>query len=273
GIRERGPTLPVAAVARHEESLTARLHQTAFRIVVPFFPVRPRLTADAWRKFRRWFRAEMHHELPLILLASVLFNLSANLFNISYVPYLADGVGLGASTIFLVNFANSFAQSLSFPPSGTLTSRVGADRVVQQASYVRSLGYLGVVGFTFVPFAATAAFGANALAFAVLGAAIAFYTTSSSMILFRALEGRDAGRLLGLSSALGGMAAVAGAVLSGVLSFIGSYRLTFLVAAGALIVSLPLWSAAQVANARRRFRESPAAARAHAERAPPAETD
>lgn len=259
GIRESGSRVPVAAVARNSESLTARLHQTALRVVIPFFPARPQLTVAAWRRFRGWLREEMHHELPLILLATILFNLSANLFNISYVPYLAGGIGLGASSIFLVNFANSLAQGVSFPSSGTLTSRVGADRVVQRASYVRSLGYLAVAGFTFAPFALTTAFGVNAIAFAVLGAAIAFYTTSSSMILFRALQGRDAGRLLGLSSALGGMAAVAGAVLSGVLSLIGSYRLTFLVAAGALLVSLPLWSAAQVANARRRFLDAPTA--------------
>ena len=89
------------------------------------------------------------------------------------------------------------------------------------------------------------------MAFAVLGLAIAFYTTASSILLFRALEGRDAGRLLGFSSALGGVAAVAGAALSGVLSVYGSYRLVFLVSAGALLISLPVWSGATVAYARR----------------------
>ncbi|HEY6238018.1 MAG TPA: MFS transporter, partial [Thermoplasmata archaeon] len=208
-------------------------------------------TTSSLVRFRRWARGELHHELPLIFAAGFLFNLSANLFNISYTPYLYS-LGLAGSSIFLVNFANNLAQGASFPASGNLTSRQGADRLVQRATYVRSLGYLAVGGFTFVPIAVGTAFGANAIAFGVLGAGIAFYSTASSIILFRALKDRDAGSLLGLNSALGGVAAVGGALLSGVLSVVGSFRLTFLVSAAALLVSLPLWTAAQVAYARRR---------------------
>lgn len=259
GVRD-GPTpVTTAAVARHPESLVSRLHAIGLRSFVPYFPHRPHFSHDSWVRFRRWMREEMHHELPLILGATFLFNLASNLFNISYVPYLEGGIGLSASAIFLVNFANNLAQGLSFPASGAQTSRIGADRLVQRSSYVRSLGYLAVAGFTFVPFSVAMAYGANVVAFAVLGAAIAFYSTASSIILFRALQGRDAGTLLGVNSALGGAAAVGGAIVSGVLSVFGSYRLTFLVAAGALLVSLPLWSAAEVASARRRHVPPPAA--------------
>ncbi|MCI4335880.1 MAG: MFS transporter [Thermoplasmata archaeon] len=274
GVRDGPVPVPTAAVSHHPESLISRLHVIGLRGFIPYFPRRPSFNRHSWQRLRRWFREEMHHELPLILLATLLFNLASNLFNISYVPYLERGIGLSASAIFLVNFANNLAQGLSFPSSGTLTSRLGADRLVQRSTYVRSLGYLAVAGFTFVPLAISSAYGANLLAFAALGAAIAFYSTASSIILFRALEGRDAGTLLGVNSALGGAAAVAGAILSGVLSIFGSYRLTFLVAAGALLVSLPLWTAAQVAYDRRRHpRTSPAAPRPIPEAAVAAETD
>lgn len=276
GVRD-GPTpMPTAAVARHPESLMSRLHAVGLRSFVPYFPHRPHLSRRGLERFRQWVREEMHHELPLILLATFLFNLASNLFNISYVPYLEGGIGLSASAIFLVNFANNLAQGLSFPASGAQTSRMGADRLVQRSTYVRSLGYLAIAGFTFVPFTLAAAYGANLIAFAALGAAIAFYSTASSIILFRSLQGRDAGTLLGVNSALGGAAAVGGAVLSGVLSIVGSYRLTFLVAAGALLVSLPLWSAAEVASARRRHSQSPGtpeAPRGAAPTAIAAETD
>ena len=251
GVRDAPETLPTSGLARHAESLASRVHHSAaWKISIPFFPRHPRLDREAFRRFRRWARAEVRHELPLIFAASLLFNLSSNLFNISYTPYLYS-LGLTASAIFLVNFSNNLAQAFSFPASGNLSSRVGADRLVQRSSYVRSLGYLAVAGFTFVPMVTGAAYGANAIAFAVLGAAIAFYSTSSSLILFRALRGRDAGSLLGVNSALGGLAAVGGAVLSGVLSVVGSYRLTFLVAAGSLLISIPLWAAAQVAYTHR----------------------
>ncbi|HTT34492.1 MAG TPA: MFS transporter [Thermoplasmata archaeon] len=252
GVGEAGRRASAAAIAQHPDSLAARFHQGPFRLPFPYFPVVPHISRAGLRRFRRWLGFEIHGELPLILAAGVLFSLAANLFNISYVPYLQQSIGLDGAAIFLINFANNVAQGLSFPASGALASSVGADRMVQRSTYLRSLGYLAVTGSTFVPLALSSAFGMNLLAFSVLGVAIALYTTSSSLILFRALEGRDAGRLLGLSSALGGVAAVGGAILSGVLSFGGNYRLPFLVSAAALLVSLPLWTGAQVAYARRR---------------------
>jgi MFS family permease len=252
GIKDSVVRAKTIHVARHPESLASRIrHLAPLHISVPFFPKRPSLKPGSVRRFRTWLRQEVHHELPLILAASLLFNLSSNLFNISYTPYLYS-IGISAASIFLVNFSNNLAQGIAFPVSGTLSDRMGIDRLVQRSTYVRSLGYLAVAGFTFVPFlSGGAAFGSNAIAYGVLGGAIAFYSTSSSLILFRALEGRDAGTLLGLNSALGGIAAVGGAGLSGILALFGSYRWTFLVSAGALLASLPLWSAAHLASSRR----------------------
>jgi MFS family permease len=251
GIRESHRALTTRSVARHPESLVSRLRVSAsFRISIPFFPRRPKLRPGALARFRLWAAEELHHELPLLLAGIFLFNLSANLYNISYTPFLYS-IGLGAASIFLVNFANNFTQTLLFPLSGTLSTRLGPDRLVRLSTFARALGYLATAGFTFVAVFGAGAFGANALVYAVLGGAIALYTTSSSLILFRGLEGRDAGGLLGVNSALGGVAAVLGAVLSGVLAVFGSYRLVFLVAAGALLASLPVWTAASVAYRRR----------------------
>jgi MFS family permease len=252
GVSEARRQLTTAHVAKHEASLVSRIRESvAYRIPIPFFPKRPRPSWNALSRFRRWAREELHHELPLILAASFLFNLAANLYNISYIPYLYSA-GLAASSIFLVNLSNSFAQTLLFPFTATLSNRIGPDRLVQRATYLRSLGYLATAGFTFAIFTHPAAFEANLLVFGVLGGAIAIYTTASSLMLFRSLAGRDAGSLLGVNSALGGVAAIAGAGLSGILSVYGSYRLVFLVAGAALLVSLPLWTAASVAWLRRR---------------------
>ena len=260
GVSEARRQLTTAHVAKHEASLVSRIRESvAFRIPIPFFPKRPRPSWNAIARFRRWAREELHHELPLILAASFLFNLSANLYNISYIPYLYSA-GLAASSIFLVNLSNSVAQTLLFPFTATLSNRLGPDRLVQRATYLRSLGYLATAGFTFAVVSRPAAFEANVIVFGVLGGAIAIYTTASSLMLFRSLAGRDAGSLLGVNSALGGAAAIAGAALSGILSVYGSYRLVFLVAGAALLVSLPLWTAAPVAWLRRRHAPVPAEA-------------
>jgi MFS family permease len=252
GVRDPPRRFSTAAVAKHPESLASRLRPVlALRIPIPFFPRRPPLSPRPLARLRAWAREELRHELPLILAASFLFNLAASLFNISYTPYLY-AAGLAAAPIFLVNLSNNFAQTLAFPASGALTNRIGADRLVQRATYFRSVGYLASTGLTFVALSRSGVFGANLVIYAALGGAIAFYTTASSLLLFRSLAGRDAGSLLGLNSALGGAASVAGAGLSGVLAVVGSFRLVFVVSAGILLASLPIWTAVTVAHNRRR---------------------
>ncbi len=252
GIRPSERPLTTRHVARSPESFLSRLRPTfALFGVIPFFPRRPRLGPGLAARLRLWAIEELHHELPLILVASFLFNFSSNLFNTSYTPYL-ESLGIASASIFLVNFSNSVAQAVCFPVSGGLSNREGSDRLVHQSTYLRGLGYLTMTGFTFVPLTAVAAFQGNAITFGILGGAIALYSTASSLILFRGLQGREAGTILGINSALGGVAAVSGALLSGYTSFYGSYRLTFFAAALVLFASLPIWTAAQLAYARRR---------------------
>lgn len=254
GVKDSPRPLRPSDATRDAAGLLSRLrHSVALRSTVPFFPpfpqFQPGVVHRAWQRIRQ----EARHEIPLIFAATLLFNLSANLFNVSYTFYLA-AVGISFAGIFLVNVSNSVAQSIFFPLSGSLCKRGGADRLVRLSSLLRGVGYVIVVGFTFDRmFGGALAFGANVVIFGILGAAIALYSTASSLVLFRTLHARDAGSLLGLSSALGGVAAIAGAFLSGVLSYFGSYRLTFLVAAIGLLVSLPLWAASDAAYIRRRI--------------------
>jgi MFS family permease len=256
GIREPTETMTTAQVARHPESLFSRLRSfTENRIPIPFFPHRPRVTRNSIERFRTWAREELRHELPLIFIAMFLFNLSANLYNISYTPYLYSA-GLATASIFLVNLSNGVAQTFVFPVTGGLANRLGPDRLVQYSTYLRAIGYLVTAGLTFVLLSRSGLYSANLAIYALLGGAIAVYTTASSLMLFRGLQGRDAGSLLGVNSALGGVAAVAGAGLAGVLAVYGSYRLVFLVSGGALLASLPLWTAASVAYARRKYGHS-----------------
>ncbi len=252
GISEAGRKVPSTAAADHPEGLLARLRPVSgFHGSFPFFPRGLRLGPHPVRRLSRWAREELHHEIPLILLAGFLFNLSANLYNISYTPYLYSA-GLAATSIFLVNLANNAAQTVVFPITGPLANRLGADRLVRRAAYVRGAGYLATAGFGILAFLHAGELGANAAVYALLGGAMALYTTASALMLFRGLEGRDAGSLLGVNSALGGAAAVAGAALAGVLSVFGSFSLVFFVAGAVLLASLPLWAAATVAYSRRR---------------------
>lgn len=251
GVSEGPRTHRTSDVARHPESLFSRLRRNSTtHNAFPFFPVRPPISPKPFEQFGRWARQEIRHELPLIFLAMFLFNLSSNLYNISLTPYLTS-IGIAASSIFLINFSNNAAQGVLFPFTGALTTRLGPDRLVRSSTYLRSLGYLATAAFPLIAFTVPGAFGANVITYGVIGGAVAFFTIASSMMLFRGLHDRDAGRLLGVNSALGGVAAVAGAGLSGIIALFGSFQLVFLVAAGALLASLPIWAAATVAYERR----------------------
>jgi MFS family permease len=254
GVKDSPRPLRPSDATRDAAGLLSRLrHSVALRSTVPFFPPFPQFQPGVVRRAWRKVREEARHEIPLIFAASLLFSLSANLFNVSYTFYLA-AVGISFAGIFLVNVSNNLAQSIFFPLSGSLSKRGGSDRLVRTSSLLRTIGYLLVAGFTFDRlFGGALAFEANVLVYALLGGAIALYSTASSLVLFRTLHERDAGSLLGLSSALGGVAAIVGAFLSGVLSYYGSYRLTFLVAAVGLLASLPLWASADAAYVRRRL--------------------
>jgi MFS family permease len=247
-------TFTTRQVARNPTSLASRIRPVfSGRIPIPFFPRRPNLSPGAVARFRLWAVEELHHELPLILGASFLFNLSAALFNTAYTPYLY-AAGLGGAAIFLVNAANNGAQGVAFPLSGHLASRMGAARVVGLGTYLRAVSYLALTLAAAVPLLVDDVYRINLLFFGLAGAAIALYSTSSSLLLFQALRRRDAGTTLGLSSALGGIASVLGAFLAGTVGLLGGYRLTFLVASLALLASLPLWAAAHLAAERRRTR-------------------
>jgi len=251
GVSEGPRTRRTTDVARHAESLFARIHPTAItRNAIPFFPIRPPISPHPLRRFRVWAREEIRHEIPLIFLAMFLFNLSANLYNISLTPYFTS-IGIATSSIFLINLCNNAAQGTLFPFTGAMTTRIGPDTLVRTSTYIRSLGYLATAAFPLIAFTVPEAFTANAITYGVVGGAVAFFTIASSMMLFRGIEGRDAGRLLGVNSALGGFAAVAGAALAGVISVYGSFQLVFLVAAACLLASLPIWAAASVAYGRR----------------------
>ena len=254
GVKESPHPFTSIATTRDPTGLVSRLrHSVALRSTVPFFPPFPQFQPGVVHRTWRRLREEARHELPLIFAASLLFNLSANLFNVSYTFYLS-AVGISFAGIFLVNVSNSVAQGVLFPLSGSLSIQGGADRLVRTSSLLRGIGYLIVVAFTFDRlFGGSVAFGANLLVYALMGGAIALYSTASSLVLFRTLHERDAGSMLGLNSALGGVAAIAGAFLSGVLSYYGSYRLTFLVAAVGLLISLPMWAAADAAYIHRRI--------------------
>lgn len=252
-VRDPPRTHRRISIAHFPEALVSRLHTP-----IPFFPHLP--PPPYLPRIARWLREEATHEVPLMLAAGFFFNLGSSLFNTSYTPFLASAtVGIGTSGIFLVNLANNGAQALVFPASGRASAGGRAERVVALSLWSRGGAYALVALFAFVPLALWS--GANSLVpnmlvFAVAGISFAFFSTGSSLLLFRSFEGRSAGSLLGANSALSGLAAVLGAAASGVVSHDLGFTYTFALAGLGMGAGVPLWAASGRAF-RRRHRARP----------------
>jgi MFS family permease len=244
---ERRERLEGKHLIHHAEGLVSRMH-----LHYLFFPRLPsrRSFSGAWK----WFKQEAKHEVPLILGAAFLFNFSTNLFNTSYTPYM-EVLGLGAGGIFLVNLSNYVGQVFSLPLSARTSEGAGAGRTVVGSTWTRVVGYGGVMLMSLFPVAIWeahgAGMGANLAFYGLLGIAVAFYGTSSSLLLFRSLEGRNKGTYLGFNSALGGLAAVLGSAFSGVITITLGFSATFFIAMLAMASAVPIWMLATRAMERK----------------------
>lgn len=237
-----------AFIHLHADSLRVRLAQH-----IPYFP--HAIRRGFFGRAARWFREEATHEVPLIIVAGFLFTIASFMFNTAYTPYL-QGVGIAASSIFLVNLSNNAAQAIVLPFTARACAGSRSERVVIQATWARGAGYAvgGIMAIspfvTGVVFGGTA-LGANLVLYGFLGAGVGLYGTASTLLLFRSLEGRNAGSLLGANSAFTALASVLGAATAGVVSFRLGFDTTFLIAAGILAASVPLWALATQAYHRR----------------------
>ncbi|MDE1822180.1 MAG: MFS transporter [Euryarchaeota archaeon] len=236
-----------AQLARHADSLVARLH-----LRFPYFPHPP--SRGFFRRAAKWLETEATHEVPLMLAGGFFFGLGSGLFNTSYTPYLAS-IAVPAAGIFLVNLSNNGFQAALLPFTARACEGERAGGVVQAASWGRVVGYLGAFSLALLPLSFLASgseLGANLLVYGLIGVTFAFYSTASSLLLFRSLEGRNAGSLLGANSALGGLAAVLGSAGSGVVSHLLGFAATFLLGAVCVGCAVPAWVLALRAYLRRR---------------------
>ena len=209
-------------VALTQESLVAKL-----RTVTMIFITIPSL--EDIRSFGKLVRSVFTRHLPLLYLSFFLFFTAGNLFFTSYTPFLKSrqmddsGVFIIFSTLFVL-------QAAVYPVTGRACRRFGEDRVALSGLWLRTAGFLAGIVAVVLMLRNSDLLLASVWSIAMIGTAFAFYNTSSSVLLFRSLTVGKQGELLGIYSALTGIAAFAGAIASGYLSFNFGYGATFMTA-------------------------------------------
>lgn len=210
-------------VALTQESLVAKL-----RTVSMIFITMPSL--EDIKSFSKLMRSVLTRYLPLLYLSFFLFFTAANLFFTSYTPFLKSRQ-MDDSGVFIIFSILFILQAAIYPITGRACGRFGEARVALSALWLRTVGFLAGVAAVVLMLRNSALLIASVASIAMVGTAFAFYNTSSSVLLFRSLAAGKQGELLGVYSALSGIAAFVGAIVSGYLSFHFGYGATFVVAA------------------------------------------
>jgi MFS family permease len=221
-ITEPSFVLERETVALRKPSLFSRLRAN------PVFFIGIPAGSDFKRAFRG-LRSSLTSYIPLFYISTILFYTSSGLFNTSFVPSM-HFFTMPDQLVFAVILAGMVVQTLAFQAAaGYIESRSLITSSVQ-GLLLRGWSYLAIgAAAILVP---AAYFAIPTLVFYPLAGGVAFavYYTSANTMMFNTVKGKSAGSALGVYSAVVGIAAMLGSLVSGFISVYSGYSTTFVIA-------------------------------------------
>jgi len=225
-IREPSFILERETVAMRKPSFVSRLRANpVFFLGIP--------TGSDFKRAFRGLRSSLTSYIPLFYISTILFYLSAGLFNTSFVPAM-HFFSMPDQTVFAVILAGVVVQTLTFQGAGRYVNTRSLVSSSIQGLLLRGWSYLAIGAAALIlsgPIFAVSAFIFYPLAG---GIAFAIYYTSANTMMFNTVQGKRAGAALGVYSAVVGIASMGGSFVSGFISVYVGYDITF-VAAGVLL--------------------------------------
>jgi MFS family permease len=194
--------------------------------------------------FKRVFRTvhyDLTQQIPLLYLSIFAFYVASGLFNTSFVPSLQAN-SISSMFILLVTTVTYVAQIISFRYAGPYVEKLSPKKAAVGGLILRSTMF-GLLGVSALLLSGTW-FLVTILIFYPVAAGLAFsiYYTSSNTMVFNTLGRSNQGSMLGVYSAIVGIATMSGSLASGFTSFYLGYHVTFIMAAGWLAISAVLLS-------------------------------
>jgi len=182
--------------------------------------------------FKRAFRGlstELLSYVPLFYISTILFYVSAGLFNTSFVPAM-HFYSMPDQEVFAVILVGMVVQTLAFQRAGDFVNKRSLIKSSVQGLLLRGWSYLGIGVAALLVTGQLFAVSALLLYPLAGGVAYAVYYTSSNTMMFNTVKGRTAGSALGVYSAVVGLATMAGSFVSGFISVYSGYYVTFVIA-------------------------------------------
>jgi len=221
-IHEPEFVLERETVALRKPSFISRLRANpVFFIGVP--------SGSDFKRAFRGLRTGLLSYVPLFYISTILFYISAGLFNTSFVPAM-HFYSLPDQQVFAVILAGMLVQTIAFQRAGEFINKRSLITSSIQGLLLRGWSYLAIgVAALLVT---GPLFAVSSLIFYPLagGVAYAVYYTASNTMMFNTVKGRTAGSALGVYSAVVGLATMAGSFVSGFISVYSGYYVTFILA-------------------------------------------
>ncbi len=229
-IREPAFVLERETVARRRPSFFSRLlANPVFFVAIP--------SASDFRRAFRGLRSTLTRQVPLFYISTVLFYLSSGLFNTQFVPAL-HFFSMPDQEVFVVILAGMVVQTVAFQGAGRF---VGARSLITtsiQGLMLRGSSYFAM-GVAAVLFSGPVFVVPALLLYPVAGGiAFAIYYTSANTMMFTTVQSKSAGAALGVYSAVVGISAMCGSLVSGFVSVAIGYYATFMVSGVLLFVAI-----------------------------------
>ncbi len=176
-----------------------------------------------------------HRNFSLLLLAVAMFNVASNLFGTSYIPYLKT-FGMSYSSIFSISIGNTLGQLAMYIVIIYLVSK-SID--LHKYYYISVLSRGAMYVFVLIPLfiALSGFFYINLVGYSIAGFSYALWNIAASVLLYDKMRGRNAGYKIGIWIAVLGLSAVAGSLLSGLISGSIGYFYTFVAASLVTLLS------------------------------------
>jgi len=173
---------------------------------------------------------------PLFLFSTFLFYASSGMYFTAMIPFLKQSM-ITDSVIFAVYLTLYLTQAVAFMFSSKFVNKYGEKSATLFSFFPR------IAGTALTVFAAVYVTNSNfllliVLAFVALDSAFSIYSTSTSLILFKLLPIKRRGYYLGIFGAMTGVGLLIGSTMSGEISALFGYPVTFTLATTFLALSL-----------------------------------
>lgn len=219
----------------HGATYFLRHHRMHFHL---YFPKHPKV--NDFKHITTLFRGKIKHEIGLLYLTNFFFYFGSNSFFTILIPFLKH-YDFSTSQIFAVYLIQTVVMMIFFFLTPRLVSWIGESRSVKISYGPRIAGI--ILSGSLVPILiGDNSFFAAAVASSIMVIGFSIFSTSNSVIFFKAIPKGYEGRFLGVNSFMVGIGIFTASLISGFVSSTFGYTVSFVMASILLGVSLVMFS-------------------------------